>query len=176
MKVLTSPASGLCAIGEGDDIEVVNLVNMTKVAPEIRHLVCGGVDDWEFADGDDRQILLDEQRKRYYLARAQGNIEFCLLDISDDLRQQLLCEVENTLKVFDIQRQLVGILLRAPLRSTKNLVVTIKISLSSGFGATAAILEKLRESQPLLQRLVDRWLAIPEEKFISKVGWRQEVW
>jgi tetratricopeptide (TPR) repeat protein len=176
MRAHASVLGGFCAFSEGETTEMVSVVDMSRIAPEISHLVCGGIDDWEVVEAPDRATLLKNVATRHTAARALANVELCLVGLSEDLRKELLGEVEDSLRATDIQRPLLSMLLRAPLQSDDELTLAIECSLTLGLAAIASLLEEVRESQPLLRRVADRWLSLPEELFNSIAGGRQRIW
>lgn len=176
MKARASAMGGLCILEEEQPPQLVSVADMTVIEPAIAHLVAGVVDDWESLEAPDRATLLSDAKDLHIRARCLANVESCLGGVSSELEAELLAEVEDILKASGAHRQLLAMLLRAPLVSLDCLEHMIHGCLSGGYGATAAILEQVRELQPHLQRLSDRWLSIPEECFTEVPGGRQEVW
>jgi len=176
MKARASIMGGLCILEEGQQRQFVNVLDMTLVEPAVAHLVSGAIDDWESVEAADRGALLNDIRDRHSCARCLVNIETCFAEVSPGLESDLLEEVEDTLKTFDKHNHLLAMLLRAPLLSLNAVEHMIQVCLSRGYAATAAILEQVRESQPHIRRLSDRWLSIPEEHFAAVPGGRQQVW
>lgn len=176
MKAFASIVGGLCVFEEGHQRHFVNVVDMSSVAPETAHLVCGAIDDWKVIDVPNREALLREVGERHRRARGLANIEACLFGVSASLQKELLGEVEDLLKALDARSQLEAMLLRAPLASIDGLTALINECLSEGFASTASLLEQVRESQPHLCRLTDRWLSIPDELFAALPGGRQQTW
>lgn len=176
MKALASVVGGLCILEEGQQRQLVNVVNMTPVEQAIAHIVSGAIDDWESVEAPDRRTLLSDIRDRHSCARCLANIETCMAGVSPELQAELLGEVEDTLKTFDKHKQLLAMLLCAPLVSPDVMEQMTRVCLSRGHAATARILEQVRESQPHICRLSDLWLSIPEEHFAAVSGGRQRVW
>ena len=176
MKAFASIVGGLCVFEEGQQRHFVNVVDMSPVAPETAHLVCGAIDDWEVIDLPNREALLHEVGERHRRARGLANIEACLTGVSARLQKELLGEVEDLLKSLDARNQLESMLLRAPLASIDGLTDLIKECLSEGFASTASLLEHVRESQPLLRSLVNHWFSIPDQHFAALPGGRQQTW
>jgi len=176
MKARASVMGGLCILEEGQQPQLVNVVDMTVIEPAIAHLVSGVIDDWESVEAPDRSTLLSDIRDRHSRARCLANVEACLAGVSPELEAELLAEVEDILKTLGAHTQLLAMLLRAPLLSLNCLEHMIPTCLSRGYAATAAILEQVREYQPHLRRLSDRWLSIPEKYFVAISGGRQQAW
>lgn len=176
MKASASIAGGLCVLDEGQRQQLVNVVDMSPMATETAHLVCGAIDDWEVVEAPDRETLLHEVRNRHLCVRGLANVEMCLIGVSPRLRTELLGEVEDLLKTLDAHGALAAMLLRAPLVSIDKLQDATKECLSEGFGATAALLEEVRESQPLLRRFADIWMSLSDQLFTALPGGRQQVW
>ena len=175
MKAFASIVGGLCVFEEGRQRYFVNIIDMSAVAPETAHLVCGAIDDWEVINFATREALFHEVAERHRCARGLANIEVCLTGVSARLQKELLVEVEDLLKIVD-RSQLEAMLLRAPLASIDELTVLIKECLSEGFASTASLLDKVCESQPILRRFADRWLSIPDQLFAALPGGRQQTW
>lgn len=176
MKASASILGGLCVLEDQKQRQLVNVVDMSTLAPETAHLVCGAIEDWEVIEAPDREALLRDVRDRHLRARGLANIEACLGGVSARLQKKLLGEVEDLLKTLEARDQLAAMMLRAPLASTENLAWAVKECLSDGLAATAALLEQVRESQPLLRRFVDRWLSLPDQLFAAFPGGRQQAW
>jgi len=178
MKAFASNVGGLCVFEEGQQRHFVNVVDMSTVAPETAHLVCGAIDDWEVIDRPNREALLREVGERHRRARGLANLEVCLTGVSARLQKELLAEVDDLLKAIDARRQLEAMLLRAPLAAIDGLTVLINECLSEGFASTASLLEHVRESQPLLRRAsraknrsCDRFfaLALSSRQFLRRI-------
>ena len=176
MKAFASIMGGLCLFEEGQQRHFVNVVDMSPVSAETAHLVCGAIDDWKSIDRPDREAVLRDIAVCHGHARGVSNIEVCLSGVSAGLQKELLAEVEDLLKALGARSQLEAMLLRAPLASIDGLPDLIRVCLSEGLGATASLLERLRESQPLLRRVADRWLSIPDELFAAFPDGRRQVW
>ncbi|MGA2546952.1 MAG: tetratricopeptide repeat protein [Rectinemataceae bacterium] len=150
---------------------------MTIVPAPFAHLVYGAIDDWEVVQGENRDAVLGAVLENYQCNRVVADVEFCLLDgLSPSLQRELMEEVENLLKTLGNLRMLRALLLKAPLLEKVSIDGLIKMCLSDGFHATANLLEGVRELQPQLRRLADRWISIPEECFSSLSGGRQAAW
>jgi tetratricopeptide (TPR) repeat protein len=177
MRATASALGGLCILEEhGSEIVVINVSDSSRVPPDLVHFACSSVDDWQSIEGVDHEALLREVRLRNAGARALSNIEVCLHGVSSDLQKDLLCEVDDHLKACCSAMPLKAILLRAPLVSTETLRRLISTCLSEGFASVAKLLEDVREAQPLLCRLVDRWLSLSDHQFDGLDGGRQRLW
>ena len=134
MKASASIVGGLCVLGEAQQRQLVSVVDMSPVATETAHLVCGAIDDWEVVEAPDRETLLQEVRRRHLCVRGLSNIEMCLTGVSPRLRRELLGEVEDILKVVENRGSLAAMLLRAPLASMDKLEDTCQGMLVRGDG------------------------------------------
>ena len=176
MKALASVSGGLCAF-EGDTrTQYVNVAAMTTVAPEVAHFVATTLDDWEVVRGGTKEAILGEVKNRYERARLVANIESCLCGVSAPLENVLLQEAEDLLRLVPLHSEIVALLLRAPLARVGSLRDLIEVCLAKGFAAVARLLEEVRESQAPLQRVADRWLALPDELFQPIPAGRSYVW
>ncbi len=176
MKATASISGGLCALDEKSTIRYVNINGMTTIPYKIAHLVCGAVDDWEVIEAPNQEAILIEVRERHKRARIIANIESCLCGVSYSIQHELLEETEDILKTLDVHDQLAAMMLRAPLVEHGAIKALIKDCLAEGFGAVASLLDRVLEAQPLILRLADRWMSIPEEVFSPLSGGRQQAW
>ena len=176
MKGFASILGGFCVFIDGNHRHVVNAVDMSIVPPNVEHLLCSAIEDWEEVDASDQQATILEVKNRHRVARSTSNVELCLSGVSANLRVELLGEVEDHLITCGSRTHLEQALLCAPLVSIDELAVLVNDSLAEGYGATAALLEYVRECQPHLQKVADRWLMLPEELFVAWQCRRQPLW
>ena len=176
MKALASPIGAICILDEGtSEYRFINVADHSEIPAETAHLAYGACDDWETVEAADIDALVREVQDRHECLRATANIEVCLIGVSDKLQATILCQVEDYLKTHDA-RYLKANLLCAPLASITTLKRVIGKCLEDGLASTATLLEDVRELQPHLQRLADRWLGLPNESFATFSGGQQQVW
>jgi tetratricopeptide (TPR) repeat protein len=142
---------------------------------EIRHAL-SLVDDWETIVGDDEQALV-EKCHRVYWSRRLATWVICLLEgVSVDLERETLGCIEDALKARPITEELLNELLIAPLKQPDRATALAAQALGDGHAAIGAILERLHDLQPLLRRLVDTWLLVPNEYITELVSAQQALW
>ena len=176
MKAIASILAGVCVFEDDPQRRIVDLKSMSSVTPERAHLTFGAIDDWNEFNGVSRDALLQDLKQRHQVARAVSNIELCLLGISYELQQCLLVDVEDLLLEGTSDKKIIESLLRAPFEDSANLVSLVTVCLARGLASTAAMVEEVRESQPLLKRFAERWLALPDAYFQEISGGRQRIW
>lgn len=176
MKGLASSLGGVCAIQANGATQFVGLASMAVIPLRTAHIALGATDDWEVVEAASNEDLLRTARTRHLQTRALNNIESCLLGVSPGLQHALLHEVEDLRKSIGSTDRLASLLLRAPLRDTNGMKALTRTCLSEGFASTAGLLDQVVEMQPLIQRLADKWLSIPEDLFASLPGGRSYVW
>ena len=176
MKAIASILGGVCVFEDDPQRRFVSLKDLSFVDQERAHLSFGALDDWAEFVGTSQDELLKDLEHRHRIARAVSNIELCLLGISNDLQKDLLVDVEEMLKEDASQNDIAACLLRAPLENVAALSDLVTECLAQGLASSAALLEEVRESQPLLRRFADRWLGLPDTYFEEFSGGRQRIW
>lgn len=176
MKALISPSGSSCVLEDAGRIAYLNLSDGSEIPAAVFHALFHGDGEWVPLQAKDQADLLAHAQKMHAALRAISNIETCLFNISNALRLRLLKEVEYLSKVQAISREVVARLLCAPLRDPSTIQSLIKLSLSSGYGATADMLEQIYQQQAHLKRLTSIWLKIPDNEFKAFVGGRKELW
>ena len=176
MKALVSMSGGICAFEGTTHTQYVNVANMAPIAPDVAHLFCTAIDDWEVLQRGTKESLLADTQRGYHRARLVANIESCLCGVSVALQKTFLEETEDLLKTLDGRSELIALLLKAPLANVEPLRSLVEACLTSGCAGTASLLEEVREAQVPLRRVVDRWLGLPEELFLPIANGRSHVW
>ena len=176
MKAHVSLSGGVCAFHGPRKPSYVDLNRMRPLASESIHLVYGALRDWELVEGKTKESILELARKRQDRLRIVANVEACLLGLSDPLTTSLMEESEELMAASGGRDEVVAALLRAPLARIQLLQELAERALASGFGALGGVLDEVRELQPTLQRVVDRWLALPEALFAPTGSARTHVW
>lgn len=177
MNALVSASGGLCALVDDDPIIVYDVFGDFKIPVEGTHFACSLVDDWEAVRRESREEILEVAKARTTISRMRLNIEECLLDrVSAHLKLLLLEEVEESLHLPKASTRLMSMLLEAPLKEAGRLSLLVATCLENGLVGSAAVLEQLGDCQVLLQRLADRWLALPDDLFSGLPAGRSGVW
>lgn len=149
---------------------------MALVSREFATMASGIAEDWEILEETDEESLLVLAILKYKCNRCLLNIESLLFGMPREIQAELFEEIEDALKLDGVVNFIRRNLLKAPLARTEKLQSLIYDALSDGFGATANLLNLVRESQPLLQRIVGRWLMISEEDFSPFQDGRTGIW
>ncbi len=176
MNAVASIAGAVCCFREGDESQFLSVVDMSVLPPQTASYICGLISDWETVEGPTRESILGSVRDRYHQARVVMNIETCLCGVSSQLQQELLQEVEDLLKTVAEHERVVAQLLRAPLSDVHRVAELATQCLAWGLAATASIVDRVRDSQPLLCRVAGQWLSLPEDVFSNFRGGRQRIW
>lgn len=178
MKAYMSGRSGVCAIQIEEAWHFIDVINSRPIKESDAHLVCGSIDDWISVAVDTQAELFRKVETENSIIRAVSNLEVGLGSTRETLQKDLLLDTEDLLKVDAIINCVMARLLCAPIKpdvGTK-LQRMIELSLSEGLGATAHLLEHVRDSQPLIVRLVSNWLLLDEPLFVPIEGGRRSIW
>lgn len=176
MKAYFSSSSGIAYIDEGSDSKVIYIPEMSLISEKTATIASGIAEDWEIIDEIDEKTLLSIAVNKYRSNRCLLNIESLLLGMPRDIQAEIFEEIEDALKFDGVIDFVKRKLLRAPLIPNQRLQQLVYEALSDGFAAVASLLEFVRESQPLLQRITERWLMLSEEYFVQFGVGRTGVW
>ena len=176
MNAVVSIAGAICCFGKGEDSQFLSVLDMSVLPPQVASHISGVISDWEAVEGTTREAILANVRDRHHQARVVMNIETCMCGVSVELQQELLQEVEDLLKTLNEHDRVVANLLRAPLTDVSRVAVLAKQCLAWGLAATAGIVDRVRDSQQLLCRVVNQWLSIQDGVFSNSRGGRQSIW
>jgi tetratricopeptide (TPR) repeat protein len=176
MKAQFSSSSGIVLLDKVHDFHAILVPEMSLVSKEFATMASGIAEDWEIIEETDEQQLLAIAAKKYKCHRCLLNIEALLLGMPRDIQVELLLEIEDTLKLDGVSDFVKRNLMRAPLAKNQRIESLVYDALSDGYAATANLLEFVRESQPLLQRIAERWLMLPDEDFRSFRNGRTGLW
>ncbi|WP_257305210.1 tetratricopeptide repeat protein [Geothrix campi] len=176
MKGYISSSAGICLIDYGSEYRVINISDMSLIQNDAAIMLISMPDDWEAIICDDEKSFLENVHKKYWHHRCLINVEALLIGVSRNLRHELMIEIEDALKIDGTIEFARNNLLKLPLKSIDAFQSLIYEALSKGFGATASLLEFTRESQPLLRRIVERWLLLPDDIFLKFHAGRKGIW
>jgi tetratricopeptide (TPR) repeat protein len=176
MKAYFSSSSGIILTDSESDSRAVYVPEMTLVSREFATMATGIAEDWEIIEEADEESLLVVAASKYKCKRCLLNIESLLFGMPREIQVELFAEVEDALKLDGVVNFIKRNLMKAPLARTEKIQSLVYDALSDGFGATANLLNFVRESQPLLQRIVGRWLMISEEVFSPFQDGRTGIW
>jgi hypothetical protein len=168
--VLLLPKSGT------GEIAVLNVVEGIAQDPVAAKYLYSAAQDWEEIEGTDANALLETATREYWLARAVSLLRLGIVGLEGPLEKRVLEHVEEILGSRVSSEEVLDRLLVAPLRDPNSSVALAQSSLSYGFAAVASILDELAGLQPLLRRLTNLWLGLPEIAFSHFLESRQKIW
>ena len=142
---------------------------------ELTHLL-STISDWEEVEAADSQSLVQQATTFYWLDRATSMIRCALAGVSRDLELEVLEYVEELLQTSASPTDVRSVLLVAPLKAPAAAQRLTQRALGANLSAVATLLDSLRDLQPLLSRLVEYWLSLPESMFGDLGRSRQDVW
>jgi tetratricopeptide (TPR) repeat protein len=177
MKATSSATTGVCIIDSS-----AGSASVVQCAPEIFNLWKGdprcltSITDWSPVVESNIQRILERSAGNAWLERCVSLMEFCIGAGDPDLRKDIFDEVEDHLQSRVVADDLVSRLLVAPIRHAEPLTELVREALADGNSASASVLEKVRDLQPLLCRFSDRWLSLSDAGFVDVSRTRQEVW
>ena len=132
--------------------------------------------DWEEIEGTNTSALLEIATREYWLERTVSLLRLTMGGLESSLEKRVLEHVEELLGPRVSPERVLDRLLVAPLADKRSSVTLAHSALSCGFSAVASILEELVDLQPLLRRLTDLWLGLPETAFSCFSESKQMVW
>lgn len=176
MRSLVSASGGICVLVGPGGPQFVDIAAMRPVSTHTAHFLCSTLSDWKEIDARTDGLVLAAAQERHHLARVVTNLETCLSGAFPELQYDLFLEVEDLLKSGVSSSEAVAEMLRAPLRDMETVTRASSDCAVLGNVATSSLLERVRDAQPLLRRLTDYWLALPDSLFSSASVERQSFW
>ena len=134
------------------------------------------VDDWEPVDGDDTRFLIEKSLHAYWSNRMAAWVVCLLEGVSADLEHEVLSCIEDVLKTRPIEQEVLNELIVAPLREPIRANRLATQALGNGCAALGSLLARLYDLQPLLGRLVNAWLLVPNEIIADFESSQQDIW
>lgn len=158
------------------DYTVLDLVDGVEKDPvEAQHLY-SCADDWEEIEGNDSTALLETATREYWLARTVSHLRLAIRGLEKPLETRVLESAEEILGSRVTSEDVLNRLLVAPLADPLSPVALAASALSHGFSLVASVLDGLVDQQPLLRRLTDHWLGLPEAVFGSLPESKEMIW
>ena len=168
--VLLLPKAG---IKEYSIIDVVEGVEQDPI--EFQYLY-SAAKDWKEIEGSDASALLEIATQEYWLERTVSHLRFAISRLENSLEKRVLENIEENLSIRVSSEKVLDRLLIAPLTEQYSSLKIANSALSYGFLSVAAIFEELGELQPLLRRLTDIWLSLPETQLSNSIESKLNIW
>jgi tetratricopeptide (TPR) repeat protein len=159
-----------------DEYSVLDVIVGKEQDPVEAKYRYSAVQDWEEIEGTDGTALLKTAIQEYWLARTVSLLREVIGGLESSLEKRVLEHVEEILGSRVSSGEALDCLLIAPLADPRSPLAPAKSALSYGFSAVASILDELVELQPLLRRLTDLWLSLPETPFSHLSETREMIW
>ena len=168
--VLLLPKTGI------DEFAVFDLLEGVKKEPLEAQYLYSASQDWEEIEGINTDNLLEKATSEFWLARTVSYLRLAIGGLEESLEKRVLEQVEETLASRVSPEKALNRLLIAPLCDPNSTITLAHSALSKGFSAVASILDELAELQPLLRRLTDLWLGLPETIFNYFPESKEMIW
>lgn len=178
MQAWLSPSTGmlLSVDSQHEFWRVHTTIEDAKWRHDRPEMVISAFDDWCEVEAETEHAVIQGAVSEYWHARATSLLICALQQLSDELENDILEEVEEVLATHAETSKVLNRLLVAPLKESSNARLLAMKSLRMGFGATGDLLDVLRSLQPLLRRLAIVWCNVPESEFMDAECNRQEMW
>ncbi len=132
--------------------------------------------DWKEIEGSDTKALLEIATREYWLARSVSLLRDVIGGLESSLEKRVLEHVEELFVSRVSSKRALNHLLVAPLIDPRSPLEPANSALSDGFSVVASVLDELADLQPLLHRLTDHWLDLPETLFSRFSESREMIW
>ena len=175
---ISSRSAGVVLIPEPetDEYVVLDVAEGEKKDPVDAQYLYSAAQDWEEIEGNDPTALLETATREFWLARTASHLRMAIRGLEKILEARVLESTEEILGSRVTSEDVLNRLLVAPLADPRSPVVLAKSALSRGFPVVASVLDELVELQPLLRRLTDLWLGLPEPVFGSIPDSKEMIW
>lgn len=175
---ISSRSAGVVLIPEPemDEYVVLDVVEGEKKDPVDAQYLYSAAQDWEEIEGNDPTALLETATREFWLARTASHLRLAIRGLEKPLEARVLESTEEILGSRVTSEDVLNRLLVAPLADPLSPVALATSALSHGFSVVASVLDELVELQPLLRRLTDHWLGLPEANFDSLPESKEMIW
>lgn len=161
---------------EIDEYAVFDVAGGQEKNPIEAQYLYSAAQDWREIEGSDASDLLEQATYDYWLDRTVSLLRLVIAGLESSLERRVLEHVEELIGLRVSSEQVLSRLLVAPLANEYASVAPAQSALRYGFAAVAHILNELAGLQPLIRRLTDLWLQLPESAFSNFSVSRQVVW
>jgi tetratricopeptide (TPR) repeat protein len=177
MTLHWSPSCGVLLRGECLADSTVESVGDLADASQRWLNVAGLVSDWtpldrERIDASGLATLQTEHR----IERATGLVRRLLMGAPEPLRTNTLAAVEELIQLGAKPDRIRSWLLAAPLRSPQDMEPLVTAALAAGLGATAHVLNSVRELQPQIQRVSNAWISLIHDLSEPSTSTPTSIW
>lgn len=173
-----SGCSGVLLLAEPgrSKYDVFDIVKGRQQDPVEAQYLYSAAQDWKEIEGPDAEAILETAAREYWLARAVSLLRLTIGGLEEPLEKRVLEHVEESLGSRVSSEKALDRLLIAPLADGCSPLAPAESALSYGFSAVASILDELADLQPLIRRLTDLWLGLPETVFGYFSEPREMIW
>jgi tetratricopeptide (TPR) repeat protein len=178
MTGISSRSAGVVLVPKPGTKEyaVFDIVEGVQKEPFEAQFLYSAAQDWEEIEGNDATALLETATREYWLARTVSHLRMAIGGLEASLEVRVFESTEEILGSRVTSEDVLNRLLVAPLADPLSPVALAKSALSHGFSVVASVLDELVELQPLLRRLTDHWLGLPEELFSDMPESKEKIW
>ena len=178
MKATISPSMGYCIVDDvaGKNASLISLDSMDRLDSESEWPVLSTIHDWQVLESKDFTSVLDEAKAISMTTRCVSLARLRLMISNHDQGKMLCGEIEDLISGYVSANHVIQKMIVAPYKSPEKIKECAMLSLSDGYAATASLLNKLYDLQPLLRRLSHIWLSLPIDRFFNGGISKQEWW
>lgn len=155
---------------------VLEVIGCEEKDPAEAMYLYSAAQDWKEIEGSDAKALLEIATQDYWLARSVSLIRDVIGGLETSLEKRVLEHVEELFGSRVSSERALNHLLVAPLLDAHSPLEPAKSALSYGFSLVASVLDELADLQPLIHRLTDHWLDLPEILFSCFSESREMIW
>jgi tetratricopeptide (TPR) repeat protein len=155
-----SAVLGVCIVSHRDGVHIISAIDgrvmdLNSAPHNLSH-----ADDWRVIEMDSVEDAIEHTKEVAVIERSRALIQMCLMADSDD-QKDLLDLIEQSLIAGVSDEALSDRLLVAAFddKHAQALKSTVERALAEGCGATAAVLARVHDLQPLLRRLISTWFS-----------------
>lgn len=161
---------------DGGGYLLLDIVEGKQKDPVETSYLYSSAQDWEEITGPDAKTILESATREYWLSRSVSLLRGAIRGFDSSLEKEILQHVEEILASHASSEAVLDRLLVAPLADECSPVGLAKSGLSCGCTVVASILDELTDLQPLLRRLTDLWLSLPETTFGQFSEPKENIW
>ncbi|MEX2575432.1 MAG: tetratricopeptide repeat protein [Halofilum sp. (in: g-proteobacteria)] len=178
MGITFSPSTGIGLYGDGPPhaIQAFSLLDGQVFDTERDQQILHLAHDWEEAQESDDDAARREAQKRVYAEYCASVLYATTVVKKSELKVTALKEVEDALVTYLSPAYLVARLTIAPLKEPEVWRKLAANAMSNGFAAAGQVLNEIYDVQPLIRRLAEHWIALPDHLFVSASVARDELW
>ncbi len=178
MIAMASRSAGVILVPthESGGYSIFDVIEGVKKDPVEAQYLYSAARDWEEIEGNDVTAILESATREYWLARTVSHLRSAIGGLEISLEKTVLEAAEEILDSRISSDDVLNRLLVAPLANSNSPVALAKSALSHGCSVVASVFDELADLQPLLRRLTDHWLDLPETDFSSFQVSKEMIW